>query len=323
MSKKYDAAAICSPLVDVTANVGDELLSQLGLSKGSMHLISEEESKAALAKLAGAPLVLSAGGSAANALAGVTGLGGSGLLIGVVADDDYGKLFANETESSGAETRFAVRGGATGRAITFITPDGERTFATHLGAAELLSPDDINEADIASAAVLHLEGYLLENQYDACVKAMNAAKNAGSLVSLDLADGALVKRISERMHSTVEKFADIVLANEDEAAAFTGERDVRRALTILGEACGFAVIKIGAEGSLIQTGGKVYETPAVKTEVVNTNGAGDMYAAGIIFGLARGFAPDVCGRLASAAAALVVSRATARLREQVRAEDLL
>lgn len=321
----FDVAAIGSALMDITAAVSEDILSELGLKKGSMHLIDEEKSREILKHLDDSKLKLSPGGSSANTAAGVRDLGGSGLYISSVGDDECGRLFVRQTKRAGVKIVAAVHAGMSGHAIAFITPDGERTFATHLGAAKKLCAEDISAENILSAAVLHIEGYILEpdSAYAACLKAVKTAKAGGTVVSVDLSDSSLVDRVRDRLESVVKDFADIVFANEEEACAFVGKRNPIEALHELGEYCSLAVLKRGSDGSIIKTAGRTYEIPAVKVDVANTNGAGDMYAAGIIYGLARGFSPEKAGRLASAAAALIVGQTSARLESPVNAKEIL
>ena len=320
----YDVTGIGSVLLDITVSVDATLLDELGFQKGSMRLIDESFSKAILKRIEGFDLAFSPGGSAANAVAGVNSLGGKALLLGSAGSDDYGRIYISETEKAGVKTRIGIYDGLSGHAITFITPDGERTFATHLGAALKFSDDNIIEQDITSSKVLHLEAYLFEMDelYKACLKAMNFAKNSGTLVSIDLSDSSLIERIYDRTRQAVEEYADIVFANEDEIFCFTGKKETA-ALEELAHLCRFAVVKLGDRGSLIKTDGRIYEINAVKTSIVNTNGAGDIYAGGIIYGLTHGFDVQKSGDIASAAASLVVSSEKARLDKKIDARSLI
>ena len=320
----YDVTGMGSALLDITVSVDAALLDEFGFQKGSMHLIDEDSSKAILKRLGAFDLGFSPGGSAANAIAGVNSLGGSALLLGAVGSDDYGRIYISETEKTGVKTHVSVYDGLSGHAVTFITPDGERTFATHLGAALKFSEDNVIEQDITSSKVLHIEAYLFEidELYKTCLKAIKFAKDSGTLVSIDLSDSFLVERIYSKMRRTVEEYADIVFANEDEAFCFTGKRETA-ALEELGRLCRFAVVKLGERGSLIKTDGRVYEISAVKVDVVNTNGAGDIYAGGVIYGLTHGLDVQKSGGIASAAASLIVSSEKARLDKKIDALSLI
>jgi sugar/nucleoside kinase (ribokinase family) len=320
----YDVTGIGSALLDITVSVNTALLDEFGFQKGSMHLIDEESSKAVLKRLEGFNFSFSPGGSAANTIAGVNSLGGNALLLGTVGSDDHGRVYISETEKTGVKTHIGIHDGLSGHAVTFITPDGERTFATHLGAALKFSENDIVKQDITSSKVLHIEAYLFEidELYKACLKAIKFAKDGGTLVSIDLSDSSLVERIYGKMRQTVEEYADIVFANEDEAFCFTGKREAA-ALEELARLCRFAIVKLGERGSLIKTEGHVYEISAVKTNVVNTNGAGDIYAGGIIYGLTHGLSVQKSGYIASAAASLIVGSEKARLDKKIDALSLI
>ena len=315
---KYDVTGIGSALLDFMVYVDDSFLKEMGLEKGGMHLIDEARSRDIFTIIYDLKMEIIPGGSSANTVAGLAALGGKGAFVGRVADDDNGASYIAQTIGSGVESFITKGSGITGHAITFISPDLERTFATHLGAALDLSPDNVDESLISSSSLLHLEGYLFEadNLRQVCFKAMNAAKSAGTLVSIDLADPGLIERAGAVLDEAVDNFADIVFVNESEALKFTGNSD-EEALHLLAERCSYAVVKLGERGSLIKTAGNTVKIPSYRVDVVNTNGAGDMYAAGILYGLAKGFDPEKAGRIGSYAASLVVASPGARYRGSV------
>ncbi len=315
---KYDVTGIGSALLDFMVTVDDSFLKEMGLEKGGMHLIDEARSREIFTIIYDLKMEIIPGGSSSNAVAGLAALGGKGAFVGRVADDDNGASYIAQTIGSGVESFITKGSGITGHAITFITPDLERTFATHLGAALDLSPDNVDESLISSSSLLHLEGYLFEaeNLRQVCFKAMNAAKKAGTLISIDLADPGLIERAGAVLEDAVDNFADIVFVNENEALKFTGFSE-EEALHRLAERCSFAVVKLGARGSLIKTAGNTVKIPSYRVDVVNTNGAGDMYAAGILYGLAKGFDPEKAGRIGSYAASLVVASPGARYKGAV------
>jgi len=314
----YDVTGIGSALLDFMVSVDDSFLKEMGLQKGGMHLIDEARSREIFKIISNLKMEIIPGGSSANTVAGLAALGGKGAFVGRVADDDNGASYIDQTTGSGVESFITKGSGITGHAITFITPDLERTFATHLGAALDLSPDNVDESLISSSSLLHLEGYLFEadNLRQVCFKAMKAAKSAGTLVSIDLADPGLIERAGAVLEDAVDNFADIVFVNENEALKFTGSPE-EEALDLLSNRCSFAVVKLGERGSLIKTAGKTVKIPSYSVDVVNTNGAGDMYAAGILYGLSKGFDPEKSGRIGSYAASLVVASPGARYRGSV------
>ncbi len=311
---KFDVVGIGSALLDFTVEVDDAHLASAGLTKGQMHLIDSERSKEIFKTISGMKIETTPGGSAANTLAGVAGFGGRALFIGEVGNDENGRIYINETEKSGVNTRIGNHDSISGHAITFITPDSERTFATHLGAALFLDEMDIKEEDIKNSKILHLEGYLFEpdNLYAASLKAMKAAKKNGVLISVDLSDAGLVGRIFDRLKSVVNDYADIVFANETEAFAFTGVKEAE-ALEAISKMCTLSIVKLGADGSLIKTKEEMHQIKSFKTQVVNTNGAGDMYAAGLLYGISNGYSLKDSGRIGSYASSLVVAQPGARL----------
>ncbi len=321
--KKYNVSGIGSALLDFTVNVSDEFLEGLGLKKGDMHLVDEEASRLIFQKISSEHVAVTPGGSSANTLAGVATLGGSGAFIGCIAEDENGVIYENKTIETGVDSFLKRAPGITGSAITFITPDNERTFATHLGAAVKISQEHISDEIISNSSILHLEGYLFENPEirSACYKAMDIALKNGVRVSIDLSDPSLIGRIKDVFVDVAEKYADIIFVNETEALAFTGKEE-HEALSSIHDFCRLAVVKLGEKGSILKFGDKVFEVPAHSVKVVNTNGAGDMYAAGILFGLTNGLETEEAARLASYASAQVVASPGARYEGKIRYEEI-
>lgn len=320
---EFDVIGMGSALLDFTVMVNDEDLAALGLRKGEMLLVDSDRSRDILAGLAGKPMDVTPGGSSANTLAGISVLGGKGIFLGKVGNDSHGDRYIEDTERSGVKAEIGRHDSMTGHAITFITPDSERTFATHLGAALQLNRDDVNHSHISNSRIIHIEGYLFEppGLREACMTALETARKNRVLVSVDLSDPGLIGRIRPVFEQVVREYANIVFVNDEEARAFTG-KEPREALEEIARFCDFAVVKIGSGGSIIETGGELYTIPVCRTDLVNTNGAGDMYAAGVLYGLARGFSPDRCGRIGSYAASRVVSQVGARFPGTISAADI-
>lgn len=315
---RFDVAGIGSALLDFMVQVDESFLPEMGLKKGEMHLIDEERSREIFRRISGMKIGTVPGGSSANTIAGVAHLGGRGAFIGRVADDEYGRTYIRKTVESGVSSFISAGAGLTGHAITFITPDSERTFATHLGAASKLSHGDVDYSVVADSSVLHLEGYLFEpqNLREICYRAMDTARKGGARISVDLADPALISRIKDTFEDVVENYADMVFMNEEEALAFTGKRE-REAFGRFAGRSRMIIVKLGSRGSLIGDEGKIIEIPAYETRVVNTNGAGDMYAAGILYGITNGYDAEKAGKIASYAASVVVSSSGARAERAV------
>jgi sugar/nucleoside kinase (ribokinase family) len=315
---KFDVSGIGSALLDFMVDVDDAFLQKLGLTKGGMQLIDENRSREIFSLIAGMNIQTAPGGSSANTVAGVATLGGKGAFIGRVADDEYGRVYIRKTEDSGVFSLISAGDGLTGHAITFITPDSERTFATHLGAALRLSHEDVDYSAIADSSILHLEGYLFEpeNLREICYKAMDTARQNGVLISVDLADPGLIGRIGDVFTDLLNNYADIVFMNEEEAHAFTGSRD-KAALEKIPARCGIVIVKLGEKGSIIRHSGGITEISSYKTDVVNTNGAGDMYAAGVLYGITSGRTIESAGKIGSCAASVVVASVGARAEKKI------
>lgn len=314
--KKYDVFGIGSALMDFLIEVDDNQLAEFDLKKGEMHLIDEEKSKELLNKLKHYNVKTAPGGSSANTLAGIAAFGGNVIFCGKVGKDKYGEIYEQKSNECGVCTQLKKEDGKmTGQAISFITPDSERTFATHLGAAIHLRQEDVFYEDIEHSKILHIEGYQLEDHElrKTSLKAMDVAKKHKTMISIDLADPGLVKRNLEDIKKIVKENASIVFANEEEAKEFTGKENPAEALNELAKFCDIAIVKIGKDGSMIKKDDKIYIVSAVETKAVDTTGAGDMYAAGVLFGIAKNLPLERAGKLGSWAASKVVSQIGARL----------
>jgi len=313
--KKFDVIGIGSPLLDFIFEVDDNILAEMNLKKGEMHLIDEKKSKEILKRLEKHEVKTAPGGSAANTLAGVSILGGSAVFLGKIGKDEHGDFYELKTNDHGVYSRLTKHElVATGHTITFITPDSERSFATHLGAALHFRKEDIIEEDIKNSKILHIEGYQLEDPElkEASLHAMKIAKNNGVKISIDLADPALIRRNLNQLKEIVKNYADIIFVNEKEAEAFTGKKE-EEALHEICDMCEIAIVKLGEKGSLIKANGRVYKIPIHKVNVVNTTGAGDAYAAGILYSIANNIDIKRAGMIAAYISAEVVANTGARL----------
>jgi sugar/nucleoside kinase (ribokinase family) len=312
--KEYDVVGIGSALMDLLVKVDAEVLEELGLEKGTMSLIDKKHSKRVMEKLKN--FKIAPGGSSANTVAGIALLGGRAVFCGKVGNDIRGEVYSNRMLYDGAEPAISRdKKESTGHAITFITPDNERTFATHLGASTRLGMEDIPGEKISSSRILHIEGYQLEDPAlkKASLYAMKIAKSSGTLVSVDLADPNLVKRNLRDFKAVVRDYVDIVFANEDEAKEFTGKEKPEEALKEIGMMCAIAIVKTGKKGSLAMKAGKIHRIPPFRAKAVDTTGAGDIYAAGVLWGLSRKIPIEKSCRLGSMLAAKVVEMVGARI----------
>jgi sugar/nucleoside kinase (ribokinase family) len=314
--KQYDIIGIGSPLLDVVINIEEEMLAKLKFKKGSMNLISEKESQKILKQFSHLKQAFALGGSASNTISGANLLGSRTAFLGVVGKDNFGKTYHEKMEKEGTLCQLSYHDkDSTGHVIILITPDGERTMLTHLGASLNLSKEHLKKAEIMGSKILHLEAYQLEdlNLRKTVLHAVKLAKSGKVLISLDLADVGLIRRNKKLFKKIVKEHIDIVFANEQEAGEFSGEKDSLQALHKIAESCRVAVVKLGEKGSLIKKGGKVFQIAPHRVKMINTNGAGDMYAAGILHGLVNKLDLQKAGKMASHVSALVVASASARL----------
>ncbi|MFA5856679.1 MAG: adenosine kinase [Candidatus Pacearchaeota archaeon] len=323
MAKKYDVSGIGSALLDITFHVDDEMLKELGLVKGNMTLIDSKQGKEILSKLKNKSSIISPGGSSSNTLAGVSSLGGKTLFFGKIGNDEFGNIYNEKTLEEQVSPELSKHDlSETGYAITFITPDLERTFATNLGASIFFSVKDLVEDKIKDSSILHLEGYQIEGEEtrNTLLKAIEIAKKNNTLVSMDLSDSGVIKRHLDFLKDLIKNSIDIVFVNEMESLALTGKSELE-SLEELSKLCDVAIVKLGKDGSLIKSKDKTYKIEPNKVSVVNTNGAGDMYAAGILYGISNGFDLETAGKLASFASSQVVASSGARL-DRTKKEEL-
>lgn len=310
----HDVVSIGNPLMDVLIEVEEGFLKELNLTKGNMHLLNEEEIAKLEEKLDKNNVKIAPGGSVANTLTALSMLGHKVAYFGKVGKDDHGERYHNKLIENGVLSKVIKVDGMTGRAITFITPDSERTFATHLGVATMLEDNEINEADIMEAKFLHITGYVLDGEITrkAAIRALNIAKSNNVKVCLDLADPNIVNRNKELLKSIIEEYVDIVIANESEAKAFTGE-EPEQAIDILSKITDIAIVKLGEKGSLIKNKDNLIRIDGFKVNAVDTTGAGDIYTAGFLYGLLNGLDLEASGKVASFIASKVVEVKGARL----------
>ena len=323
MPDLYDVAAIGNAIVDVIAPAEDAFITAQGLAKGAMTLVDAAQSGALYAQMA--PGVEASGGSAANTIAGVASFGGQAAFMGKVARDQLGGVFAHDMRAIGARFENAPLEGGPGTAACMInvTPDGQRTMCTYLGASVHFSDADVEAAVIEASKIVYLEGYLFDAEAArrAFAKAAGLARASGRMLALTLSDAFVVERHREALLGFVETQVDLLFANEAEVTSLFQTTSFDAAVAALRERVKLAAVTRSEKGSVILSGGERLTVAAEPPEkVVDTTGAGDQYAAGFMFGLARGRPLQACGRLASLAAAEVISHYGPR--PQVRLKDL-
>jgi sugar/nucleoside kinase (ribokinase family) len=290
---------IGSALLDILIHEDDEFLEKTGAVKGGMTLVDNTWIERTLAMGSGTATIV-AGGSACNTIVGVGKLGGQARFVGKCGTDQWGRQYENNLGKQNVDPALLRSDLPTGRVLSIITPDAQRTMFTYLGASAETRPEEITASRFADAAVVHIEGYLLFNP-DLIQAALIAAKKAGALISLDLASFTVVEQSLVLLKKLVADYVDIVIANEDEARAFSGQSDEKLALSALSEKANIAVLKVGSRGSRISHAGEIIHIQSIGDgTALDTTGAGDLWAAGFLFSLVKGQPLEKCGRLGSA-----------------------
>ena len=288
-----------SALVDILAHEEEDFLKKTGAVKGGMTYVSKEFIEKTLS-LSSKPPSLVPGGSACNTVVGVGKLGGIARFIGKCGNGEMGQFFENDLKRQNVEPSLLRSDSPTGRVLSIITPDAQRSMFTYLGAAAETMPQDITQNFFTNAAIVHIEGYLLHNP-NLILKVLEMARQSGARISLDLASFNVVQESRELVQHIVESFVDILIANEDEARVYTGHKDEVHAMRALSENAEIAVLKVGERGSFIACGNQIVPIqPKTGAAVIDTTGAGDLWAAGFLYGLVNGYALERCGELGSA-----------------------
>lgn len=317
---RYDVIAIGNAIVDVMAPCQDELIEELGLNRGGMTLVDTARAEELYAAMGPAKEI--SGGSAANTLAGMAALGAQCAFVGQVADDQLGAVFAHDIRAVGVDFDTPARavGGddqpPTARCLIFVTPDGERTMNTFLGASQFLPPAALDDALIASAAILYLEGYLWdpEEPRRAMRRAIEVARNAGRKVAFTSSESFVIDRHGDDFRALMDEGQiDILFVNEHELASLTGERDFEAGVALASAKVPVLVATRSAAGAIAVAHGERAEVAAEPvSQVIDTTGAGDLFAAGFLTGHARGESLQRCLRMGAICAAEIISHYGAR-----------
>jgi len=314
---RHDVVALGNAIVDVISHADDAFLTQHGMNKGGMMLI--DSARAATLYDAMGPGVESSGGSAANTVAGLASLGSSAAFVGKVADDELGRIFTHDITAIGAHYTtsplISAAGGDsaeknTARCLILVTPDAQRTMNTYLGACTALGPDDIDEALFASGLITYIEGYLWDEPRakDAIVKAARIAREAGRKVALTLSDSFCVDRHRAEFIELTSGLVDVLFANEAEIKALYQTDDIDAALARLKGHVDVAAVTRSEKGSVVLAGDTIVEVPAEPvSQIVDTTGAGDLFAAGFLRGLTSGRSLTDCARMGGVCAAEIIS----------------
>jgi sugar/nucleoside kinase (ribokinase family) len=313
---KYDVLGIGNAIFDVLVQTDEGFLSRHGMTKGGMSLIDQDRAAAIYRDMG--PATKMSGGSAANTIVGIASLGARAAYVGKVRDDEVGRLYTRDIRAAGVafETKAAGNGPATGCSYILVTPDGERTMNTYLGAAQELTPADIDADQVSAAAFVYLEGYLWDpkSAKEAFVKAAAIAHQAGRQVALTLSDSFCVDRYRDEFLELMRNgTVDLVFANEAELHSLYQTSDFDTALKQLRSDIGFAAVTRSEKGCVVVSKDGVTAVPAFPIKkIVDTTGAGDLFAAGFLFGLSRGVGHENAGRLGALAAAEVIQHIGAR-----------
>lgn len=301
-------------LVDVLAILEDDtLLNEMGLPKGSMQLIDRQTLDKINARFSQMKTYMATGGSAGNTILGLASMGVPTGFIGKTGADEFGVYFRNNLKTNHIEDKTLVSNELpSGIASTFISPDGERTFGTYLGAAATLKAEDLSAEMFEGYTYFYIEGYLVQD-HDMILRAIKLAKGEGLQVCLDLASYNIVEGDLEFFKLLITDYVDILFANEEEAKAFTGKSG-KEAVDLLAKLCSIVIVKVGSRGSLIRKGTEeVTVAPLCIEQVVDTTGAGDYYAAGFLYGLTSGYSLEKCGKIGSILAGNVIQIVGANL----------
>ncbi|MGH7093151.1 MAG: adenosine kinase [Stellaceae bacterium] len=314
-SAAFDVVGIGNAIVDVITTADEAFLGRESLAKGSMTLIDAARAAALYQDMG--PATESSGGSAGNTMAGIASLGGRGAFIGKVRDDQLGQAFRHDITAIGVHfaTPAATIGAGTARCLILVTEDGQRTMATYLGACVGLGPEDVDAALVAAAEVTYLEGYLFDppRAKEAFYRAAAIAHGAGKRIALSLSDPFCVGRHRESFRDLVAGEVDILFANEAEICALYETDDFARAAEAVRGHVAIAALTRSAAGSVILADGESHRVAAAPVaRVVDTTGAGDLYAAGFLFGLTQGRPLPICGAIGSLCAAEIISHVGAR-----------
>jgi len=314
--KSTDVIAIGNAIVDIIGRCDDAFLERHNAQKGHMHLIDAEVMAALYADMG--PGIETSGGSAANTVVGISSFGGRTAFIGKVADDDFGKIFAHDIKAAGVDfpSKPIANGRPTSKSLILVTPDGERTMNTYLGISVDLDNGEVDPDAIAGAKIVYLEGYLFDQPEakQAFSEAVSHAQKSGTKVALSLSDGFCVDRHRDEFRKLVKDGVDVLFANESEIKSLYQTDDFDEAVRSVVDETHLAALTRGGSGSVVVTDEGLIQIPVMPQPagVVDTTGAGDLYAAGFLYGLSSGRSYEISGKLGSLAAGEVISHLGAR-----------
>lgn len=312
---KYDVYGVGNALVDIQAPVDDAALQRLGFAKGAMTLVDDEVQARVLTEIGTGKVHKCAGGSAANTVMGVVDLGGTSAYVGKVARDEFGDFFLSDMRERGVTIDVpASEAGESGTSVILITEDAQRTMLTNLGVSIALDVDDIDEEQLRNSKYLYVEGYLFSGgtTREAALHAIALAKKNDVKVALTVSDAFLIDLVKDEFWDLIKGPVDLLFCNELEARSLTGEDDPIECAHVIHRHAANVALTLGANGSIVMHGGEVIPIEGVPVQAVDTTGAGDMYAAGLLYGITNGLTWKQSGHLASNVAGKIVSQLGAR-----------
>ncbi len=314
-ARPVDVYALGNGIVDHLVSVTDVEIEELRLQKGGMALTDEAGQKTIHDYLGEREARIHAGGSAANTIIGVAQLGGKGAYACSLGNDSAGTFYAEDFGRYGVTLTGGTKEGTTATCLVLITPDGERTMNTHLGISSALDDNDISEEEIGRSSWLYVEGYLFssDSARAAAFRAMETAKRLGTKVAITFSDGFIVDAFGDDLRRSVREYADLVFANQREAAVYTGLREPDLAIEAIRKDCEHVCVTHGGDGSFVCLDGEIRHVPAFPATPIDLTGAGDLYAAGVLYGLNHGLSAVDAARLGSRIAHKVVLQVGARL----------
>lgn len=311
-------------LVDIQARISDEVLNQLGFAKGMMTLVDEDTQTKVLRALEGVQISRCAGGSAANTIMGIADFGGQAAYAGKVGLDEIGEFFLKDMRKMGVSIDVPPGEGVSGTCVVLITPDAQRTMLTHLGVSATIGPEDIRDADIKQAQYIYVEGYLFAGTItrEAAMRAIAIAKANGVKVAFTVSDPFLIHHYRSEFWELIKGPVDLLFCNLEEARALTTFDDPIECARQIHKHAENVALTLGANGSILMHEEEVIPIEGVSVHAIDTTGAGDMYAAGVLYGITNGLSWKQSGRLASHAAARIVGQLGARLQRRFTKDEM-
>ncbi|MDX8377165.1 MAG: adenosine kinase [Mariprofundales bacterium] len=320
----YDVYGVGNAIMDLQLQCDDDFLKTIGVKKGLMTLVDETAQMRVIDVLRDHTIYQCSGGSACNTIVGISDFGGKTAYACKIGNDQFGRRYTKELNDLGIASKVAPTSGHTGTCVVLITPDAQRTMLTHLGVSSQLSADDIDAKEIAKAKYIYIEGYLFtgDETRAAAYRAMKIAKELGVKVAFTVSDPFLIQAFRNEFWEIIRSHVDLLFCNLDEARALTGLHGAIECAKDIHEHASNIALTLGKEGSIIMNGGKLHPISAIEVKAIDTTGAGDMYAAGVLYGITNGLNWQQAGRLGSHASSRVVSQMGARMKQRFSPEEI-